>query len=253
MLHRLPPQISAKRWGRSTSMAEPSTPDPVERAVGACRALSDLVDAAYRLKSGLPEGWEAFDGHLETLRQDGDALAGYLSRVAPSLPDPWGRVHGIIDAFAEVKWLVEGRPWSVYSYTVRVNQFQDARRTLARRLAPIWAIEAPVPPGAPAEPGRQGGAGPPAAPAKEATRLVVDLERMTAALDGTTYDVKSECALRWLKVLVEHPGEWISGKELKKHDKILYAPRTNRWQKQLPGPIRLLINSEPGRGSRINL
>jgi hypothetical protein len=35
---------------------------------------------------------------------------------------------------------------------------------------------------------------------------------------GTEHDVRSEQALRWVKVLAEHPGEWISGPELEEHD-----------------------------------
>jgi hypothetical protein len=99
-------------------------------------------------------------------------------------------------------------------------------------------------------------AGPPPSPPPPSSRLAVDLDRMTATLDGTTYDVESECALRWLKVLKEHPGKWISGGErgdLKKYDKNLYAARTNRWRQDLPEPIRLLIDSKPGTGSRLNL
>src|SRR5262249_46887204 len=96
-------------------------------------------------------------------------------------------------------------------------------------------------------------AGSPPPPPPPPPRLVVDLERMTATLDGTKYDVKSECALRWLKVLVEHPGEWISSTSLKKYDRVLQAPRITRWRKQLPDEISSLINSETGKGSRINL
>ena len=43
-------------------------------------------------------------------------------------------------------------------------------------------------------------------------RLTMDLPRKTLTLDGVTYDVASDNALRWVQVLAEHPGEWISGR-----------------------------------------
>lgn len=61
-------------------------------------------------------------------------------------------------------------------------------------------------------------------------RLRVDLARKTVTLDGVTRDVDSDNALRWIKVLTEHPGEWVSGAELKSHDPDLQGDRTDRWR-----------------------
>ncbi len=44
----------------------------------------------------------------------------------------------------------------------------------------------------------------PQVPAPMPPRLTVDLARMTITLDGQTYDVPSENALRWVKVLADH-------------------------------------------------
>jgi len=84
-------------------------------------------------------------------------------------------------------------------------------------------------------------------------QLTVDLKGWTVTLDTDKYDVKSEQALRWVKVLVEHPGEWISGKELESHDPELIGARTYRLKQHLPKQILDMIDSETGRGSRIRL
>jgi len=86
-----------------------------------------------------------------------------------------------------------------------------------------------------------------------AERLIVDLTRKTITLDGKTYDVSSTSALRWVKVLASHPGEWISGTDLEKYDSELQNPRTDRWRQHLPELILCLIDSETGKGSRIRL
>src|SRR5437016_2853069 len=70
------------------------------------------------------------------------------------------------------------------------------------------------------------GVGEPRAEQPKAPRLTVDLARRTITLDGATYDVESVNALHWVEVLAEHPGEWISGKELERHDKELANTRT---------------------------
>jgi hypothetical protein len=82
-------------------------------------------------------------------------------------------------------------------------------------------------------------------------RISVDLARKTITLDGTRYDVPSDNALRWVKVLAAHPGEWISSTELKKYDPELQSVRTDRWHRFLPPAILSLINSDTGKGSRI--
>jgi hypothetical protein len=90
-------------------------------------------------------------------------------------------------------------------------------------------------------------------PTRTPSRLAVDLDRRTLTLDGVSYDVSSLAALRWVKVLADHPGEWISSANLRKYDSELDPPRTTRWLATLPEPIRSHIDSEPGKGSRIRL
>jgi hypothetical protein len=84
-------------------------------------------------------------------------------------------------------------------------------------------------------------------------RLVVDLARKMITLDGKTLEIGSENALRWVKVLSEHPLEWISSSDLEKLDPELASKRTDRWKKDLPRAIRSLIDSDTGKGSRIRL
>ena len=87
-------------------------------------------------------------------------------------------------------------------------------------------------------------------------RLKVNLGQSTATLDGTSYDVTSENALLWLKVLVEHPGEWISGRELadgKYGDVYIGLGRPDRLKKYLPNEILSLIKSRTGKGFCLRL
>jgi hypothetical protein len=83
-------------------------------------------------------------------------------------------------------------------------------------------------------------------------RLTVDLACKTVTLDGTKYDVSSENAIRWVKVLAEHPGEWISSSELTKYDSDLIV-RTDRLKRFLPTQVLALIEQRTGAGSRIRL
>lgn len=86
-----------------------------------------------------------------------------------------------------------------------------------------------------------------------AHRLTVDLPAKTITLDEEYYDVGSDNALRWVKVLAEHSDDWISGTDPKKYDRELEYERTDRFKKHLPEEILSLIDSETGKGSRICL
>jgi hypothetical protein len=84
-------------------------------------------------------------------------------------------------------------------------------------------------------------------------RLTVDLACMTITLDGVSHDLSSENALRWVEVLADHPGKWISAPELKDYDEELDGCRPDRLKKHLPESVLNLIDSEEGKGSRIRL
>lgn len=94
---------------------------------------------------------------------------------------------------------------------------------------------------------------PPPPPPPPPPRLTVDLERMSVTLDGVTHDVKSEQALRWVRVLANNPGQWYSSSQLEAEDAELIKPRTDRLMTKLPDPISKLIDPLPGKGSRICL
>jgi hypothetical protein len=87
----------------------------------------------------------------------------------------------------------------------------------------------------------------------EEPRLTVNVDQRTATLDGQTYDVKSQQALRWLKVLADRPGDWISSTHLHLIDPELDGVRTHRLRKYLPEPIADLIESDTGKGSRLTM
>jgi hypothetical protein len=92
----------------------------------------------------------------------------------------------------------------------------------------------------------------PTPPAESAPpRLSVDVSRRTITFDGASNEVPSVSALRWVKVLAEHRGEWISGSELEEYDPELDGVRTDRLRKRLPESIRTVIDSDRGKGSRI--
>lgn len=84
-------------------------------------------------------------------------------------------------------------------------------------------------------------------------RLSVSLAKRTVTLDGTTYDVASVQALRWVSVLLARPGAWVSCRDLKAHDTKLANVKTHRLKAKLPKALQVLIDSETGKGSRINL
>jgi hypothetical protein len=83
--------------------------------------------------------------------------------------------------------------------------------------------------------------------------LVVSIEKQSATLNGVEYDLKSPQVARWLKVLNDHEGEWISGPQLKNYDSELDEARTDRLKKNIPDEILSLIESTTQRGSRLKL
>ncbi len=81
----------------------------------------------------------------------------------------------------------------------------------------------------------------------------MDLGRKTITLDGVAHDVDSYQALRWIIVLAEHLGEWISSTELKGHDPELDDPRPDRLKRLLPVEICQLISTNRRKGARLLL
>lgn len=90
-------------------------------------------------------------------------------------------------------------------------------------------------------------------PTTPAERLVVDLERGTVTLDGQTFDVNSNQALRWVRVLADLDGQWVSAPELTNHDEELEGARPDRLRRHLPEPVLALIDTHRSRGSRLVL
>lgn len=88
---------------------------------------------------------------------------------------------------------------------------------------------------------------------KKTAPLTVDLKCKTLTVNGCTHEVDSVQALRWIKVLAEHPAEWISGLDLEQYDGELVGCRPDRLKKYLPLEILSLVDSETGKGSRLRL
>ena len=83
--------------------------------------------------------------------------------------------------------------------------------------------------------------------------LEVNAATCIASLGKDQFDIGSQQAARWLKVLADRPGEWFSGRELELHDTELLDVRTDKLKKELPKKIARLIESKPGCGSRLRL
>jgi hypothetical protein len=92
-----------------------------------------------------------------------------------------------------------------------------------------------------------------AEPEKPPPRLTVDLKRQTLTLDAEVHEVPSLNALRWVMVLADRPGEWISKAQLKVYDAELDGVRPDKLKRYLPPKVLSLIDSETGKGSRIRL
>jgi hypothetical protein len=93
----------------------------------------------------------------------------------------------------------------------------------------------------------------PEVPPRSPSRLSVDLQSRTITLDGVKHEIDSELAVRWVAILAQHRGQFISANELAEYDPELIAPRTDRLRKCLPDAIDCLIESRNTRGSRINI
>jgi hypothetical protein len=84
-------------------------------------------------------------------------------------------------------------------------------------------------------------------------RLTVNLPARTLTLDGADHTVFSEAALRWVEILVDNAGEWVSSADLEKADRNLLNRRTDQYKHFLPKQVLRLIDSRRGLGSRIRL
>lgn len=90
-------------------------------------------------------------------------------------------------------------------------------------------------------------------PQNDLPRLTVNLACKTITLDGEKHEVSSDQALRWVKVLADHPGEWISSTDLSRYDGELINCRTDHLRKHLTAALQSLIDSDRGKGSRLRL
>ena len=83
------------------------------------------------------------------------------------------------------------------------------------------------------------------------TRLTVDVGSLTAHLDEQPYSLPTELSALFLEQLLQRPGSWVSSREMGKSCPELDGTRLDRLMRQLPGPIRSLIESKPGTGYRL--
>ncbi len=81
------------------------------------------------------------------------------------------------------------------------------------------------------------------------SRLTVDVENNSATFDGKLYPLRKQCAF-YLDGLVKCLGCWVAPRDIKAIAS-KYNGRTARNRNGLPKPIRALIESRPGTGTRI--
>jgi hypothetical protein len=175
-----------------------------------------LPPVQFETKLNLPGDWDPVIG-----RDDGedDLLRHDYSPVVGDEPCPVKRVNTFLVS-APPRW------------------FHDMAtlRKLAEAKEP-WADKIETSPTA------RGSESPP--------RLTIDLAKREVILEGERIDVNSEQALRWIKVLAEHSGEFISSCQLQEYDPNLINIRTDKLKAFLPPKILALIDSQTGAGSRI--
>jgi len=157
------------------------------------------------------------------------------------------------------RWIQIRRRHVRYGYEVRPNVFEPCiviEMTLTR-LARIELYEQSVKPSEKPRTAEVGSVEQPTEtepPPPPPQRWAVDLACMTIMLDGETYEVSSKQALRWVKVLFNHPNEWISAPAMKTYDEELYGVRPDRKCKPyLPNEILSLIDTDRRKGSRLRL
>jgi hypothetical protein len=143
-----------------------------------------------------------------------------------------------IDPRGEMREACLARGWLRGGFHGPMSITWDGRRAL-ERLEQATANEDPPPP--------------PPSPASSPALLTVDLDRMTITLLDQSYEVKSEAALRWVKVLADHAGDWISSPKLKDYDPELDGCRPDQLKDYLPDAVLDLIESRTGAGSRLLL
>ena len=86
-------------------------------------------------------------------------------------------------------------------------------------------------------------------------RLVVDIEKRLAVLDGKQFELATENVARWLRVLAKNEGQLIKQKEVAAHDAELKDVRVRDLKAKLPAAIKRLVEtkSTAAGGTRLRL
>lgn len=83
-------------------------------------------------------------------------------------------------------------------------------------------------------------------------RLVISLEPPQAVLDGRAYALTEQGAM-FLDAVVAAEGNWVTGGEIAVRHSLFDSQRIKRIKDRLPGPLVRLVESAPGRGSRLRV
>lgn len=84
--------------------------------------------------------------------------------------------------------------------------------------------------------------------------LVVSVKSLTVRIvrSGKLYQLKCERVARWLKVLADRPGVWVSTKDAGDYDSELIG-RVDQLAKRMPKGLQEMIDALPGKGKRLRV
>jgi len=84
--------------------------------------------------------------------------------------------------------------------------------------------------------------------------IVVDVDRLEIRIDSVSHPIENETAARYVRVLVERAGSWISSVDLPRWDSELQVGEdVTRLRRNLPKPVREAITGKRGKGTMLSL
>jgi hypothetical protein len=187
-------------------------------------------------------GWDKSDIHQALIKQRKDFTAVGITYYREPVPAHAQRVYDSVHKLLMMLWpemaaRLQDPAWEVPDNLLEslgLDPLAEVHVGLQREREKLRLLRPSLPPPAP-------------------PRLTVDLARKTLTLDGIAHDdVTSEIALRWVKVLADHPGERISDPQLPTYDPELLSIRSHRLLKFLPKAVKDLLDRN-NKGSRLRL
>ena len=222
------------------------------------REAYDAIIATLPKPPPVPPGWEGAppDKPIDTLDDLRRFVELELQRV-----QSMGRTHDYGRVFTNLggESLLNAHRWLLWvrlrerPFPKRPVSADDAERELADLLVWLEVCRKRVP-------GNQRLTGDDALetaqpPSLRCSPVTVDIGSLTATFikSNKTIEIRSRQSAKYLKVLADNPGKWITGSELDQYDPDLDGARTDRLRKGLPPKLQSLIETSTRKGSRLKL